>query len=531
MFVYMMVIILVAVVAVLQSLAFPSKIAFSSAHPPLGITFIEKASLIPEAPSFPLWVGKHSLLSDRSKFITSSTTQQTNIIDVAAQEFNEMLEYEEARIPLEDGSSNLVDRVNTTIMKSKNKNKKKEKMVMPPVYLSKMNQMLLQNRASYRSTRPLWYSVRDDEILAAKSEIENAPIITDDEQLYVPIYRNISMFKRSYELMEKMLKVYVYKEGDKPILHQPLLKGIYASEGWFMKLMESNNHFIVKDPGKAHLFYMPFSSCILRFHLYDPATHNRGLLEWYLRNYVHTIAAKYPFWNRTSGADHFLAACHDWAPSQTKLTMKHAIRALCSADLRNGFRLGKDVSLPQTPIRNPKRPLINLGGSPPRKRPTLAFFAGNTHGGLRLTLLEHWENKDPDMKIYGPAFRRASTNMTYVEHMKRSKYCICPRGYEVNSPRVVESIFYECVPVIIADNYVPPFFEVLNWEAFSVTVPEKDVSRLKEILVSIPEEKYLFLQKGVREVQKHFLWHNKPAKYDAFRMILHSIWFSRVFSI
>lgn len=95
----------------------------------------------------------------------------------------------------------------------------------------------------------------------------------------------------------------------------------------------------------------------------------------------------------------------------------------------------------------------------------------------------------------------------------------------------MESIFYECVPVIIADNYVPPFFEVLNWEAFSVTVPEKDVSRLKEILVSIPEEKYLFLQKGVREVQKHFLWHNKPAKYDAFRMILHSIWFSRVFSI
>lgn len=135
------------------------------------------------------------------------------------------------------------------------------------------------------------------------------------------------------------------------------------------------------------------------------------------------------------------------------------------------------------------------------------------------------------MKIYGPAFRRANTNMTYVEHMKRSKYCICPRGYEVNSPRVVEAIFYECVPVIIADNYVPPFFEVLNWEAFSVTVPEKDVSRLKEILVSIPEEKYLFLQKGVKEVQKHFLWHNKPAKYDAFRMILHSIWFSRVFSI
>jgi len=35
-------------------------------------------------------------------------------------------------------------------------------------------------------------------------------------------------------------------------------------------------------------------------------------LMQYLNNYVDTIAAKYPFWNRTGGADHFLVACHDW---------------------------------------------------------------------------------------------------------------------------------------------------------------------------------------------------------------------------
>ena len=59
--------------------------------------------------------------------------------------------------------------------------------------------------------------------------------------------------------MEEMMKVYIYK-GEKPILHQPVLKGIYASEGWFMKLLEASKKFVAKKPRKAHLFYLPFSS-------------------------------------------------------------------------------------------------------------------------------------------------------------------------------------------------------------------------------------------------------------------------------
>lgn len=209
--------------------------------------------------------------------------------------------------------------------------------------------------------------------------------------------------------------------------------------------------------------------------------------------------------------------------------MDSAIRALCNADLREGFRLGKDVSLPETLVRIVRNPTRDLGGRPADERNSLAFFAGNMHGRLRPILLQYWENKDPDMKIFGPM--PPDSKITYTQYMKTSKYCICPRGYEVNSPRVVESIFYECVPVIISDNFVPPFFEVLNWEAFSVIIPEADVPRLKEILVSIPMEKYMSLQEGVKKVQRHFLWHSSPVKYDAFHMILHSIWFNRVFTI
>ncbi|CAK9144522.1 unnamed protein product [Ilex paraguariensis] len=395
--------------------------------------------------------------------------------------------------------------------------------------VSEMYDLLRQSRASSRSMRLRWSSAVDQELLVAKSQIENAPIIRN-HGLYAPLYRNVSMFKRSYELMEQTLKVYIYKEGERPIFHQPVLKGIYASEGWFMKLMKASKHFVTKNPKKAHLFYFPFSSRMLEETLYVPNSHNRKNLVQHLKNYLDMIVARYSFWNRTGGADHFLVACHDWAPSETRDHMPNCIRALCNTDIKEGFKLGKDVSLPETYVRSPQHLLRELGGKPRSERRILAFFAGSMHGYLRPILLQYWENKDPDMKIFG-RMRKVRGQMTYVQHMKSSKYCICAKGYEVNSPRVVEAVFYECVPVIISDDFVPPFFEVLNWDSFAVFVLEKDIPNLKNILLSIPEKRYLQLQRSVKQVQQHFLWHARPVKYDVFHMILHSIWYNRVFQI
>ncbi|KAJ0248539.1 Exostosin family protein [Hirschfeldia incana] len=401
--------------------------------------------------------------------------------------------------------------------------------------ISEMSKQLRRNRISHNrlAKKPKWVTKPDLELLQAKYEIENAPIDDKDPLLYAPLYRNVSIFKRSYELMEKMLKVYVYKEGDKPIMHSPILRGIYASEGWFMKLIESNdNKFVTKDASKAHLFYLPFSSRMLEVTLYVQDSHSHRNLIRYLKDYIDFISVKYPFWNRTSGADHFLAACHDWAPSETRKHFTKSIRALCNSDVKEGFVFGKDTSLPETFVRDPKKPLSNLGGKSASQRPTLAFFAGKPdHGYLRPILLSYWGNdKDPDLKIFGK-LPRTKGNKNYLQFMKTSKYCICAKGFEVNSPRVVEAIFYDCVPVIISDNFVPPFFEVLNWESFALFVAEKDIPNLKKILMSVSERRYRQMQMRVKRVQKHFLWHVRPEKYDMFHMILHSVWFNRVFQI
>ncbi|KAK4432998.1 putative glycosyltransferase [Sesamum alatum] len=407
----------------------------------------------------------------------------------------------------------------STDTSSKSGNPALRKRVGKAMSITQMNSLLLNNYVVIKSKRPRWSSLRDQELQDAKLQIENAPLQRNITSVHSSLFRNYSMFKRSYELMESTLKVYVYREGEKPIFHLPYMRGIYASEGWFMKLMERNKQFVVKDPKKAHLFYLPFSSVKLRHALNGSGFASQKNMENHLKNYVNIIATKYRFWKKRGGADHFLVACHDWHKSP--LQLQHCQR------LQNRQRCFSAGDL-CPPAENP---LKDIGGNLPSNRSILAFFAGGLHGYVRPLLLQYWHNKEPDMKIIGPMPRDIEGKARYREFMKSSKYCICAKGYEVHTPRVVESIYYGCIPVIISDNYVPPFFEVFNWESFALFILEDDIPNLRNILLSVPEDRYMLMQSRLKIVQQYFLWNKIPEKYDLFHMILHSVWYNRVFQV
>lgn len=200
-----------------------------------------------------------------------------------------------------------------------------------------------------------------------------------------------------------------------------------------------------------------------------------------------------------------------------------SIRVLCNANTSEGFVPAKDVSYPEINLQGGEVTGL-LGGPPPSQRPILAFFAGGGHGYVRPVLMEHWKEKDKDVLVY----ERLPKRLNYHSMMKKSKYCLCPSGYEVASPRVVEAIYSECVPVLISEGYIPPFSDVLNWESFSIQVKLEDIAKLKDILMSISENQYRRLQKRVKQVQRHFVVNGPPKRFDIFHMTVHSIWLRRL---
>ncbi|XP_057470736.1 probable glycosyltransferase At5g03795 isoform X2 [Actinidia eriantha] len=340
-----------------------------------------------------------------------------------------------------------------------------------------------------------------------------------------PMYWNVNAFQRSYLEMEKQFKVFVYEEGEHPIFHNGPCRSIYAMEGNFIYHMEVSK-FRTKDPEKAHVFFLPFSvTTIVRF-VYERESHNWAPLKQTVKDYVDLVGQKYPYWNRSLGADHFMLACHDWGPELSLAVpdlYKNSIRALCNANTSEGFNPAKDVSFPEILLHDGTMNHL-LGGPSPSKRSVLVFFAGGVHGPIRPILLEHWENKDEDVQVH----KYLPKSVSYYGMMRKSKYCICASGYEVASPRMVEALYMGCVPVLIKDHYVPPFSDVLNWKSFSVEVTVKDIPNLKKILTGISTRQYIRLHRRGLQVRRHFEVNFPPKRFDVFHMILHSVWLRRL---
>ncbi|MED6205140.1 hypothetical protein PIB30_015262 [Stylosanthes scabra] len=349
-----------------------------------------------------------------------------------------------------------------------------------------------------------------------------------------PIYRNAYAFHQSHREMLKRFKVWTYKEGEVPMFHEGPMKDIYGIEGHLMSEIEnSSSPFWAHRAEEAHVFMIPISVTMIVHYLYRPlVSYSRGPLMRVVIDYTKTIARKYPYWNRTHGADHFIASCHDWAPeisrkkSGRKL-FKKMIRVLCNANISEDFNPTKDVSMPEIKVPyslSQLHPLKNHHHGHHNNKTILAFFAGGSHGSIRKQLLHHWKDKDKDVQVHEYLPRGTD----YHSLMGQAMFCLCPSGYEVASPRIVESINAGCVPVIVSDYYELPFSDVLDWSKFSLHVPSEKIPEIKNILKGVSYNKYCKMQKWVLQVQTHFQL-NQPAKpFDVLHMILHSIWLRRL---
>lgn len=89
----------------------------------------------------------------------------------------------------------------------------------------------------------------------------------------------------------------------------------------------------------------------------------------------------------------------------------------------------------------------------------------------------------------------------YPEIMERGTFCLVIRGVRLAQPTLLEAMATNCIPVIIADNIVLPFHEIIDWTLATVTIREGDLHSIMSVLKA-------FSSTRIKEMQKqgHFLY-------------------------
>ena len=275
------------------------------------------------------------------------------------------------------------------------------------------------------------------------------------------------------------------------------------------------------------------------------------------------IRAEQPYWNASGGADHLFLFSHDegacWAPAEIAeraMILTHWGRMDARPTSSSRYPQDNWMMAWSTPYRapwgerwdfdlgkrgdrfrgsraligehacyDPRKDLVlpvfatpdKFGASPWLKgrpaaavdaaRPTLAYFSGNLaehepkkySRGVRHRLRAAFRGK-PGWMLVGNRGPRYSSDLA------SSQFCIVPPGGDGWSSRADDAVRHGCIPVIVMDNVHMPFESTLDYAAFSLRVPERQVEELDAILRAVPAERQRAMREAMRAVWTRFTY-------------------------
>nr|CAB3244015.1 probable glycosyltransferase At5g11130 [Phallusia mammillata] len=333
-----------------------------------------------------------------------------------------------------------------------------------------------------------------------------------------------SNVQTEYRSFISNMKIYVYDMAI-GLEHHPRRIGGYETERVFVEQL-LKSAFVTQNPNEATFFFIPIrcSSYIL-----DYSTEHEGVIEAkkILGQILSEIKQNHPYWSWSGGSDHFYICAHDIGAKVGSDVLKNAIALVNTADYEDPYFIPhKDISLPPSVSPGLHRlARITQGGASvdPVTRTVFAFFAGDLKSGrIRPTVWNEW-SMDEDFVIKTSQLKPN----TYMEYLRKSKFCLVVRGREVWSPRLVESLFAGCVPVILSNHYHLPLQGIVDWNQFSIIVPENEVADLKQILHRVTSQQLLEMQAKITSVYQHFVWNNPAQPSDAFYSVMQELWTRR----
>ncbi len=229
------------------------------------------------------------------------------------------------------------------------------------------------------------------------------------------------------------------------------------------------------------------------------------------------VSATWPWFNASRGRDHLVVAPWDFGASWLSqypgvehvrfvshwgLTEKDTRYSNTCPLCGPSYVPGKDFVIPDMLETSYARQSPSGAA-----RTVLLFFAGRSTTRIREALLAVQSNRS-DVRVV------SSGVSDLAMEMDRSRFCAGPPGAGFGT-RASLAAARGCIPVLLGDNIAPVFDGFLDWSEFSISVPEKDIPRIVDIVAAVPPQEEARLRAGLSRVSRHFVW-NEVDDQDAF---------------
>ncbi|HEX3437970.1 MAG TPA: exostosin family protein [Pseudacidobacterium sp.] len=114
----------------------------------------------------------------------------------------------------------------------------------------------------------------------------------------------------------------------------------------------------------------------------------------------------------------------------------------------------------------------------------------------------------PHVRYHGTPEEKDAFWRRYADSVRDALFSLCPRGRGPGSIRLFESMEMGRGCVILSDKWIPN--ESVDWESFSIRVPEAEVDRVPEMLDAIRDRAQ---EMGIRARQEWEKWFSEPVRF------------------
>lgn len=286
--------------------------------------------------------------------------------------------------------------------------------------------------------------------------------------------------------------------GDPPYLHYvyPADERAPVSDAYakMLSVLRSSPH-ATHDPSQACLFILAL----------DTLDRDRLSEERYVRNLRARVSALEPTWN--GGRNHLVfnlyAGTYPDYEDDLGFDTGQAMLAKASASSVS-YRPGFDISLPLFHANHPERDghsgRLDSNAFPGRQDMLLAFKGKRYVYGIgsetRNSLYHLHNSKDMVLVTtckHGKSWKELQDERCdednleydkwdYLTLLTNSTFCLVPRGRRLGSFRFIETLQAGCIPVVLSNEWVLPFAEVVDWAQVAVNADERALLQVPEML-------------------------------------------------